>query len=240
MERTPTACRRREPRIETAVKIRFAVNGGPEHVSDTINFTTRSLAIRSHLPVAIGDLVTAHVDYLPPIEGAVARVWGDGFAIALGRDSAALVTLTRAEEEAREAEAVLDLDAALVGGAFEHRLTPIDAPHACWLSIISSTPLHMPGRRELLLVTTAPIRPEDIRSAWVLIGEMRSVVRLIGARRRHDHSLILLRINNWQLQNARQQPLAVTLVLNTLDAWVASTTPQTVEAHLADLAAKAA
>lgn len=240
MERTPHACRRREPRIESAVRIRFSVNGGPEQVSDTINFTTRSLAIRSHLPVMLGDQVSAHVEYLPPIEGTVARVWDEGFAITLAKNSAALVTLTRAEEEAREAEAVLDLDTALTGGVFEHRLTPIDAPHACWFSIISSTPLHEPGRRELLLVTTAPIRPDDIRSAWLLIGEMRSVVRVIGARRRPDHSLILLRINNWQLQNARQQPLAVTLILNSLDAWVASATPQIVESHLADLAAKAA
>ena len=63
--------------------VRFSVNGGAEHFSDTLNFTSHSLAIRTTLPVNIGDRVRAAIEHLPPLEGSVVRVWSEGFALTL-------------------------------------------------------------------------------------------------------------------------------------------------------------
>lgn len=240
MEDTIIERRARGPRIERTFKVRFAVNGGPEYFSNSINFTTRSLAIRSAAPVKAGDKVRAIVDFLPPLEGTVARVWKEGFAITLSDDSLALITLSRDATQDSPDEVPGDFDTLLKDGLRFERLTPMEASNASWFGIVSPDPFHQPERQQLLLVTTAPIEPEAVRSAWLTIGEMRCTTRILSARRKDDQTLILLRINNWQLQNAREAGLAVTLVMHTLKEWSAAASAAAIETHLMTRAANAA
>lgn len=205
--------------------MRFSVNDGPEHFSDTINFSPRSLAIRTDLPVKAGDRVRAEIEHFPTLEGVVARIWDEGFAIILS-------------EAAMNAKGVsfghpgeLHLASALADGPVAGRLTPLKAPHASWFSITSRGQPHTHHRR-LLLITTAPLSRDTIHSIWLSVAGTRWLARAIDARRSDGQSILVMRVNDWQLKNAAEYGLTFTVIMKSMTEWTASAPPEAVSAHL--------
>ena len=82
--------RRQAQRFQAAFNIRFSINGGPEILSNTLNFTSRSLAIRSDVKADKGDRVSVFFGGLPAIDGEVVRVFPEGFAVVLSEASLAM------------------------------------------------------------------------------------------------------------------------------------------------------
>jgi len=239
MSETSYGCRRRAARTESALTVRFTVNGGPEHFSDTLNFSSRSLAIRTDLPVKVGDCVRAAIEYFPPLEGAVVRVWAEGFAVALNEATLTPEALARGSGEADGARDGVDLASALADGPVAGRLTRMEAPHPCWFSITRAGLPPSPQPR-LLLITTAPLARDTICSTWISVAGTRWLARAIDAQRRDGRSILILRINDWQLQKAAEFGLTFTAIMKSLEEWTAKASPEAVESHLAALSANAA
>lgn len=239
MRNTPEYSRR-ENRLTRALTVRFTVNGGPEHFSDTLNFSTSSLAIRSDCRVAVGDRVEAIIEHLPPLDGAVARVWKEGFAVVLSERSLALAALADGGPDPAPAEdEPFDLRSALAGGPVAGRLTPISAPHPCWFSITRAG-FPGPDRRRLLLITTASLRREDVLSTWLSVAGTRWLVRPLDARRDDRQSIVVLRINDWQLRKAAEFGFGFTAVMRSLEEWTAAASPEAMKAQFTALAGAAA
>lgn len=217
MKTIPQIDRRAESRQESYAKVRFSVNGGPEHTSNTLNFTRKSLAIRSSVAVHVGDKVRAVIGDLPAFEGTVIRIWDEGFAILLTDEARSLVELCQGAEQ-------LGDHGEMTGCA---RIVPVDAPDACWFGVC-----RRPGREDrpsLLVVTAHPFAAERIQSVWVSLGDMRSVARVLGTRHIDGQTMILLRIQEWQLQCARELGLTVTVLSPEMEEWCAHAAPDAID-----------
>lgn len=239
MSATPFTCRRSAARRESSLTVRFTVNGGPEQFSDTLNFSSRSLAIRTALAVRIGDKVRAVIDHFPPLDGLVVRVWDEGFAVALDE---ATMTPEAIGGEMGPSDGGDDfaLESALAGGPVAGRLTRMEAPHAAWFSITAAPAFSSTQPRRLLLLTTAPLARETLFSTWISVADTRWLARPIDARRRDGQSILMMRINEWQMQKAAQFGLTFTAIMKSLEEWTATASPETVAAHLTALATNAA
>lgn len=217
-------------RREASLTVRFSVNGGPEQFSDTLNFSTRSLAIRAAIAVRIGDKVRAVIDHFPPLDGQIVRVWNEGFAVALNE-----ATMTP-EAIGGDGNGVggddLTLESALAGGPVAGRLSRLDAPHASWFSITAPTMPMSRQQRRLLLLTTAPLARETLLSTWISVGGTRWLARPIDARRRDGQSILMMRINEWQMRKAAEFGLTFTAIMKSLQEWTASASPEAVAVHL--------
>lgn len=232
-------CRRSRRRLTHPLTVRFSVNGGPEYFSDTINFSTRSLAIRTTLPVSVGDRVRAAIEHSSPIEGSVVRVWGEGFAMTLPETSSNQAGSRRREVSPRIGDKAFDLSSALADGPLAGRLTPMRAPHSSWFSITCSGSASA-NQLRFLLITTAPLSRETVCSTWISTARARWLARPIDARRRDGQSIFVIRLSDWQLGNAAQHGLTFTAIMNSLDEWTADAAPDAVESQLASLSENAA
>lgn len=211
--------RRSETRQARAEKVRFEVNGGPAHTSDTLNFTRKSIAIRSRVPVKKGDKVRVTIETLPPFEGFVVRHWDEGFAIRLTDEARAIA------DDIRPNEASMKLGRSDIADCA--RLVPVNASGPCWFGICRRS-----GRKErcsLLVAASHSFVADNIQSVWISIGDMRTVARVLGIKSDDQESLLLLRIDDLQLQYARKHGLAVTVLSPRLEEWCASASPGAVE-----------
>lgn len=230
MSTTPSICRRSAVRRDASLTVRFTVNGGAEQFSDTLNFSSRSLAIRTALVVRIGDRVRALIDHFPPLEGLIARVWDEGFAVAL--EEATLTPEAIAGQENHFGGDDLTLESALAGGPVAGRLSRMEAPHASWFSITGPIAPTSQQDRRLLLLTTAPLARETLFSTWISVADTRWLARPIDARRRDGQSILTMRINEWQMRKAAEFGLTFTAIMKSLEEWTASASPEAVAAHL--------
>lgn len=236
MSRAAVNCRREE-RIAAALRVRFTVNGGEEHTSESLNFTHRSLAIRSKISVRKGDTVEASIDCLAPLIGEVVRVWEEGFAMSLSSSSLGLVTIARAAEPEHEDKAtphgLLDAKGRITSFVF-----PLDCEGApAWARLVSAP--SKGGRDErhrLSIMTPAPIETDSIRSVWITINETRWAARLAGAGRRYGNVMLVILLNGWQLHMAAHHGITVTVIHDALQEWIASSPAEPFERHLGDFA----
>ncbi len=225
--------RRLATRFEKALKVRFSVNGGPEQSSDTINFTARSVAIRSDWPVKKNDRIIAFVDDLPEIRGSVIRVFDEGFAMCLNDSSLALIAHAGAEFPELHGDASADdNDARILSPVFR-----ADAPAPAWGQITtvrnegSDTAKHF-----LSVVTTGAVDVNDIHNVWISIENSRWTARVIQARRENNQAMIVVILNEWQLRMAAKHGLTVTLLSSRLREWRAHLHQEPISEHLAAIA----
>ncbi|MFQ5564239.1 MAG: hypothetical protein ACE5FO_11795 [Parvularculaceae bacterium] len=217
--------------------MRFSVNGGPEYSSESLNFTHRSLAIRSRAPVKVGDAIEAAIDCLAPLQGEVVRVWDEGFAISLSASSLGLVTIARAAEPVE------------TNGAVPHdqtddrgRVTSFVFPLACadapaWARLASAPSRSGRGERHRLsIMTPGSIDVDAIGSVWISIEETRWVARLAGAGQRNGNVVLAILLNGWQMHMAARHGMTVTVVFNTLGEWKVRCHAEAFERHLAEFA----
>ncbi len=230
MESPPDKGRRGGRRLKAALRVRFSVNGGEEQTSDTINFTSRGMAIRSNCPVRKGDRIVAKVDELPEIEGEVVRVFDEGFAIRLNDMSLALVAYANAE-----IPDVLD-DGPSAKDNTRRIFSPIFkavAPAPSWGRIATTRTKRGGSQRHFLsIITTHEFDLDSIRSVWVSVDEARWAARVLQARRRGDQSIIVILLNQWQLHMAASDAMTVSVLSAQLSEWSANLDARFFSAHL--------
>jgi len=225
---------RRTRRINATLQVRFSVNGGPEQVSDTMNFTYRSLAIRSECGVAKGDRVVAMIGDLPALKGDVVRVFDEGFAILLTEMSLALTAHAETElpRNYEDPPAGDKTSARIAGPMFK-----IDAPFPSWARIATSRQ-GCAGRHYLSIITTDTIDINAIRSVWISIDDARWVARVLQTSKRGKQTVIVILLNDWQLHMAAVYGLSVSIICTQLYEWTANIDAPPIKAHVTSLEAE--
>lgn len=227
--------RRLASRFDKTLKVRFSVNGGPEQSSDTINFTARSVAIRSDYPVKNNDKIIALVDDLPEIRGSVIRVFDEGFAMCLNDSSLALVNHAGADiPELHGGPSIDDNDARILSPVFR-----ADAPAPAWGQITTACSGGDTAKHFLSIVTTGAVDINEIRNVWISIENSRWTARLIQAKRENNQAMFVVLLNEWQLGMAAKHGLTVTLLSSRFREWRAHLHEQPISAHLAAITPKA-
>ncbi len=209
--------RRQARRFEAALFVRFSINGGPEHISNTLNFTSRSVAIRSECIASKGDHVVVRFGALPSIAGEVARVFPEGFAVVLNEASLELMSHT-------ENDAETDL-------AFDFR--EISSPEnivSPFIRAQSSTPARMRiasansnsgsyHQHYLTIVTSDPAPLADVSSIWLKSDQTRWTARALHYRRNGDRGLAIIALNDWQLHMAAAYGLTLSVINCAMQDW---------------------
>lgn len=182
--------RRQARRYEAAFGVRVSVNGGPEFLSHTLNFTSRSLAIRSGVPVEAGDRVDVRFGALPDITGEVARVFPEGFAVVLCEASLEMMRRARAPEAAPREEAELSVTSPFIR---------VNAPFPA-RALISSGLDCEPGfnRHYLTIVSADASLLANAESIWVCAGDARWIAGSLRFERRNNRGLAVMALNDWQ------------------------------------------
>lgn len=219
MPNTQQDCRRRARRINATLQVKFSINNGPEEVSDTLNFTYRSLAIRSCCAVEKGDKVVAKIGNLPALKGNVVRVFDEGFAMQLTEMSLALTAYAETElpREDQDEHASDKEHTRMIGPMFK-----ADAPFPSWARIATSRPGATGADRHYLsIITTDSIDLDAIKSVWISIDETRWVARLLQASKRGKQSVIVIMMNAWQLHMAATFGASVSIICDQLYEWTA-------------------
>lgn len=198
--------RRQAQRFKGAFKALFSINNGPEQISDTLNFTSRSLAIRSDSEARKGDLVTVRFTGLPMIDGAVVRVFPEGFAISLSERSLAL--MTNADP--------LEVTGAPLRTAADNVTSPflaVEAPFPA-RALITSGLGYTPGynRHFLSLVTADPNALSRARNIWITAESTRWIAAGLRFERRKNRGIAVMMLNDWQLHMGAAYGLRLTLV----------------------------
>ncbi|PQA86784.1 hypothetical protein [Hyphococcus luteus] len=222
--------RRRAERYEAAFGVRFSVNGGPEHLSPALNFTSRSLAIRSDMPVRAGDHVDVRFGGLPDIKGEVARVFPEGFAIMLSKGSLAMMTRSDLQAQDTESEAAPELS---ISSPFIRVNSPVAAR-----ALLSSSLDDEPGynRHFLSILTADPAVLENVGKIWISAETTRWVASGLRIERRGNRGLAVMGLNDWQAHIGAAYGLKLTFVGDEMQEWTVEIEAEPVAAHLETLA----
>jgi hypothetical protein len=200
--------RRQAQRFKGAFKARFSINNGPEQISDTMNFTSRSLAIRSDCEARKGDRVSVRFAGLPVIEGEIVRVFPEGFALTLSERSLALMSHTDP----------LDLasGAPLRSTAADNITSPFLAVRAPFpaRALITSGLGYTPGynRHFLSIVTADPGAIARARNIWITAEATRWIAAGLRFERRKNRGIAVMVLNDWQLHMGAAYGLGLTIV----------------------------
>ena len=229
--------RRLAERIQKALKVRFTVNGGPEQMSDTINFTARSVAIRSDYPVKKHDRIIAYVDDLPEITGSVIRVFDEGFAMCLTDSSLALIAHAGAEMPNLHATPSADKTDEDEEGRILSPVFRADAAAPAWGQITTAKNGRSGIEKHFLsIVTTDADVIRDIHNIWVAIEHGRWTAQIIQTRREDEQAMIVVLLNEWQLRLAAKHGLEMTVLSSKFSEWTVRLHQDPIAAHLANFA----
>ncbi len=222
--------RRRAHRFEAALFVRFSINGGPEHVSNTLNFTSKSLAIRSDCVANKGDLVVVRFGALPPISGEVARTFPEGFAVVLNEASLELMAQT-----SNSAETDLETDFSAANAALSVTSpfirTQSETPARIRIST-AHNPTKAPNRHFLTIVVSDPEALENVRSIWIKSNQTRWTARALQFKRRAGRGFAILAVNDWQLHMAAAYGLTISVINTEMEDWSFAIDAQPVAEHL--------
>lgn len=218
---------RQSPRFDAALQVRYSINGGPDHFSDTLNFTSRSLAIRSDAPAQKGDQVEVRFGCLPPIGGAVVRVFPEGFAVILNEQSLSMMTPAQAES----------LEAGIGRQSTEPEIvSPYIRTKSRHPARARIATLRRSGaatnRHSLSVITTAPEALNRINTVWISADETRWTASALKFQHRQTHSIAVMTLNDWQLHMAAAYGLSVTVVGADVSEWTIDLSPTPIAAHL--------
>lgn len=206
--------RRGAQRFQASFNIRFTINGGPEFLSNTLNFTSRSLAIRSETAASIGDRIAITFGGLPPIEGEVARVFPEGFAVVLS--DASLSMMAHAHEPSQTFTQSLGYTGDTIS-------SPMIRPSAdSPVRVVITSSVHdTPGytRHFLTIVTADPDALADINAIWVSADQTRWTANALRFEQRRNRSLAVMALNDWQAHMGAAYGLSVSVIDKSMTEW---------------------
>ncbi len=228
-----TIDRRQAQRYQAGFDIRFSINGGAEIVSNTLNFTSRSIAIRSDVLAQKGDCITISFAGLPAIDGEIVRVFAEGFAVVLSEDSLALM----AHAHPRNSESAFH--AAGAAGPVETATSPFIRAHSNVPSraLISSGVGYQPGynRHFLSIVTADPAALENITAVWIGADSVRWTANALKFEQRNNRGIAVMSLNDWQAHMGAAYGLKLTFMSETYGAWTLEIDADPIADQLASL-----
>ncbi len=221
--------RRQAERYQADFGVRFAVNGGPEHVSPALNFTSRSLAIRSELAVRAGDQVDVRFGGLPDLKGEVARIFPEGFAILLSEASLDMMARSEDQPQSAHTEKTPELT---ISSPFIRVASPIPAR-----ALISSNIDDELGfnRHFLSIVTADADAFEKVDKVWICANTTRWVAHGLRFERRGAKGLAVMGLNDWQAHMGAAYGLKLTLGGARTEEWTVAIDAEPIAAHLETL-----
>lgn len=198
--------RRAAQRYRAAFDIRFSVNGGPEILSSTLNFTSRSLAIRSDAPAKQGDHVAVRFSGLPLIEGQIVRVFPEGFAATLSRESLALMAYSN---ESADSTQPSDFTANTVTSPFIRTKSSIGAR-----ALVTSGFGYQPGynRHFLSIICADPDAFDKVSNIWVSADGARWIASALRFERRKTTGMAVTALNDWQAYMGAAYGLKISII----------------------------
>lgn len=222
---------RQSPRFHAALEVRFSINGGPEEVSSTLNFTTRSLAIRSECEVSKGDSVAVRLGGLPVISGEVVRIFPEGFAATL--DAASLKLMATGENQISTAK-IEDVDlrdkSKNLSSPFIRAESSIPTRAQLTTSTIHSNSAH---RHLLTLVTSDPAAVSGINTIWLAASETRWTAQALRFHSRGNRGIAVMNLNDWQLHMGAVYGLCVSIIKDDLSEQIIKIAADPIAEHIA-------
>ena len=207
--------RRQAQRFKGAFQARFSINNGPEQISETLNFTSRSLAIRSNCEARKGDRVSVKFAGLPVIEGEIVRVFPEGFAVTLSEHSLSLMAQADPLHDSAGI-AFKDRPADTVTSPFMDVRAPFPAR-----ALITSGMGYLPGynRHFLSIVTADPSVLARARNIRIIAEGTRWIARGLRFERRKNRGIAVMMLNDWQLHMGAAYGLRLTIVGEEMMEW---------------------
>ncbi|GJL90742.1 hypothetical protein [Hyphococcus sp.] len=206
--------RRGAQRFQASFNIRFSVNGGPEILSNTLNFTSRSLAIRSETAASIGDRIAIKFGGLPTIEGEVARVFPEGFAVVLSDASLAMMAHTHEPSQTSTQS---------LGYTGDTISSPMIRPSSKSPAriVITSSLDGEPGftRHFLTIVTADQDTLKNVSAIWISADQTRWTANALRFEQRRNRSLAVMALNDWQAHMGAAYGLKVSIINKDMNEW---------------------
>jgi hypothetical protein len=222
--------RRGAQRFQASFDIRFSINGGPEILSNTLNFTSRSLAIRSETTVSIGDRVAIMFGSLPAIEGEVARIFPEGFAVVLSYASLAMMAYTHEPSQT---------SAQSLGYTGDTISSPMIRPTSNTPSriVLTSGIGGAPGYNShfVTIITAGQEALSDVSAIWITADRTRWTANALRFEQRRSRSLAVMALNDWQAHMGAAYGLKVSIIDNALNEWSLEIAAEEFAAHLESL-----
>ena len=224
---------KRAPRIDAALQVRFSINGGPDHISNTLNFTSRSVAIRSECPANKGDHVAVRFGGLPAIEGEVVRVFPEGFAVVLDEASLSMMKEEHASDNKAHKFDIGDADTLNnIASPLMRTRAPFQA--RARISTVFSN-CHGANRHILSIITADPQNLAKFNNVWISAAESRWPARSLRVQRRGNRGVALMALNDWQLHMAAAYGLSVSIISGQMDEWTIEIDADPIADHLDSL-----
>ena len=209
--------RRQAQRYDAAFDIRFSINGGVDVVSKTLNFTSRSLAIRSDVLAQKGDEISISFGGLPAINGEIVRIFPEGFAVVLSEESLSLMAHTHPNCSQTA------FHAAGVAGPVETATSPFIRTHSDISSrvLITSGIGYQPGyNRHFLSIITAEAKPlENVSAIWLHADGVRWTANALNFERRNNRGIVVMALNDWQIYMGAAYGLKISIANEDLKEW---------------------
>ncbi|WDI31225.1 hypothetical protein PUV54_14840 [Hyphococcus flavus] len=209
--------RRRARRHDAALIVRFSINGGAEQTSETLNFTSKSLAVRSACSARKGDFVSVRFGLLPSISGEVVRVFPEGFAVILSEESLELLAQT-ANDPAMDAAA--DFTEASSENNVLSPYIRANSTIEARIRLSTAPEQNKMSRRHYLTLITADATPlANVGSIWLKSNQTRWSSRALQFKRHGDRGYALIGMNDWQLHMAAAYGLTIGIINSAMEDW---------------------
>ncbi len=224
--------RRQAQRFQAAFDIRFSINSGPEILSNILNFTSRSLAIRSGASAKKGDRIAIYFGGLPVIEGEVVRAFPEGFAVMLNEASLAMMAHTH--ERPGHSSLVPDFTADAVTSPFIRPKAKIQTR-----ALISSGAGFEPGynRHFLSIITANPEALTNVSTIWISAEGTRWTANALRFERRNNRGIAVIALNDWQAHMGAAYGLKISVMNEALNEWSLEIAAADISDHLENLQA---
>jgi len=225
--------RRQAQRFQADFNICFSINGGAEIVSNALNFTSRSLAIRSDVLAQKGDQINVYFGGLPALEGEIVRVFPEGFAVSLGQDSLAL--MAHAHPDCSESA----FHAAGAAGPVETVTSPFIRTRSSVPSraLISSGVGYQPGyNRHFLSIVTPDLEAlENISAIRINADDVRWTASALKFERRNNRGIAVMSLNDWQIHMGAAYGLKINVMTEDRREWALEIDAAPIAEHLESL-----
>lgn len=205
--------------IKNPTRVRFSINGGPEHVSKNFYFNDKSLTVRSTIRVERGDKITTRIEYSSSFSGVVEDSFDDRFIVPLN-PAPSKSAVVSSKKGSAEYAGLFPPGRTSKNSRTTSFVFPLDGETPSWARLSSIHSKRGGGERHRLsIMTIAALDIDAIRSVWLSIDEMRWVARVASAGKKTEKTMLVILLNGWQLHMAAIYGLSISILFNGQEEW---------------------